>query len=70
MGGMNRRRFLETGIDAGAGVAAGTFASMSQASTVAGSLRAGVAKSNITTDARGVRISFCCGKDFASIWHD
>jgi len=48
MGGMNRRQFLETGVVAGAGVATGTFASMSRAGTAKGSLRAGVAKVDIT----------------------
>lgn len=53
MGDMSRRQFIETGIGAGAGVAVGTLASMSLADTAVGSLRAGVAKSNITTDAKG-----------------
>src|SRR3990170_2962584 len=54
---MNRRQFLETGIGAGAGVATGAFASTAPADTSAGSLRAGVAKSDITTDAKGVVIN-------------
>ena len=54
---MKRRQFLGTGIAAGAGVAAGTFASVSRADAAAGALRAGVAKSDITTDAEGVRIN-------------
>jgi hypothetical protein len=54
---MNRRQFLETGIDAGACIAAGTVVSASRADEGAGSLRAGVAKSNITTDAKEVVIN-------------
>lgn len=57
MGGINRRQFFETGVSAGAGVATGTFAAASAAETAAGSLRAGVAKSNITTDAKGAVIN-------------
>ena len=54
---IRRREFLGTGIAAGAGLAAGTFASISRADTAAGALQAGVAKSDITTDAEGVRIN-------------
>jgi hypothetical protein len=54
---VKRRQFLGTGLAAGAGVAAGTLASISRADAAAGSLRAGVAKSDITTDAEGVRIN-------------
>ncbi|MBU0715789.1 MAG: hypothetical protein KJ964_10580 [Verrucomicrobia bacterium] len=54
---MNRKRFSKTGIDTGNGTAIGSSASMSGAGAPAGSLRAGVAKSNITTDAKGVVIN-------------
>ena len=57
MSDMKRRQFLGTGIVAGAGVASGAFASISAADTNTGSLRAGVAKSDITTDAKGVRVN-------------
>ena len=57
MSTMKRRQFLETGIVAGAGVAAGAFASMSLAGEAAGALRAGVAKSDITTRDKNVRVN-------------
>jgi hypothetical protein len=57
MSTMKRRQFLETGIVAGAGVAAGAFASMSLAGETAGALRAGVAKSDITTRDKDVRVN-------------
>lgn len=53
---MNRRHFLETGIGAAASVASGAMASVSVADNAVGTLRAGVAKIDITTDAQGVRI--------------
>ena len=57
MSEIKRRQFLGSGIVAGAGVATGAFASISRADAIAGRLRAGVAKSNITTDAKGVRVN-------------
>jgi hypothetical protein len=58
MDDLNRRRFLATGIGAGAGVATETFATMSSASVASDcTLRAGVAKSEITTDAKGVVVN-------------
>lgn len=56
MGDMNRRRFIETGIVAGTGIATGAFASKANADTATGSLQAGVAKSDITYRANGVLI--------------
>ena len=54
---MKRRQFLETGVLAGAGVATGALASVSRAAAPVGSLRAGVAKSEITTDSKGIRVN-------------
>ena len=54
---MKRRQFLETSLAAGAGVATAAFAATGRAADAASSLRAGVAKSDITTDAEGVRIN-------------
>ena len=51
MGTKKRRQFLETGIGARAGAA------ISQAGNACGPLRAGVARSDITTDAKGVLIN-------------
>lgn len=56
MSAVIRPQFLGTGIGAGAGAATGTLVSRSGAGAVAGSLRAGVAMSNITTAAKGVVI--------------
>ena len=57
MANMKRRQFLGTGMLAGAGVATGALASVSRAATPTGSLRAGVAKSDITTGAKGIRVN-------------
>ena len=57
MSGIGRRQFLGTGLAAGATVAAGVLGSESQAGDPGGNLRAGVAKSDITTDEPGVRVA-------------
>ncbi|MBN2293653.1 MAG: hypothetical protein JXM70_14585 [Pirellulales bacterium] len=57
MSNMKRRQFLGSGIAAGAGVATAAFAATSQGAEAVSYLRAGVAKSDITTDAKGVRIN-------------
>ena len=57
MAHMKRRQFLGTGLVAGAGVATGAFTSMARADVESGALRAGVAKSDITTEAEGVRVN-------------
>lgn len=51
MGEMNRRQFIGTGVGAGAMAATGALASAADSGT--GSLRAGVAKSEITTERKG-----------------
>jgi hypothetical protein len=55
MNDIGRRRFLQTSV--GAGIATGALASRVLADVPAGSLRAGVAKSDITTDAKGVVVN-------------
>ena len=57
MSNIKRRQFLGSGIAAGAGVATAALAATSQAAVPQSSLKAGVAKSDITTDAKGVRIN-------------
>jgi len=54
---MNRQQFPDTGNGGGAAAATGTHDSISGAGTAGSSLRAGVAKSDITTDAKGVAIN-------------
>ena len=58
---MKRRQFLGTGLLAGAGAATGALAQQVEARGKSGdgatSLRAGVAKSDITTNAEGVRVN-------------
>jgi hypothetical protein len=53
---MNRRRFIGTGIGTGAGVATGVLAAAVGAEPGAGTLRGGVAKSDITNRAPGAVI--------------
>ncbi len=55
MTNLKRRQFLGTGLLAG--IASGAAASITQADSPTSSLRAGVAKSEITTDADGVRVN-------------
>lgn len=57
MGAKKKQQFLKTGIGTESGATTGPCASMPGTGTAAGSLRAGVAKSNITTDAKGVVIN-------------
>lgn len=57
MSGLKRRQFLGAGIVAGASAATGIFGSKGETAEPTSSLRAGVAKSDITTEEQGVRVN-------------
>ncbi|MHB8898753.1 MAG: hypothetical protein ACYC6Y_08405, partial [Thermoguttaceae bacterium] len=57
MTNLKRRAFLGTSLLLGGGVASGSLASAVHAGQSAGSLRAGVAKIDITTSAEGARVN-------------